>query len=130
VDPDWHRWTIAAASGWGSISRRPGGNATVEGWHHLTVPSIFNPQPDHRIGHSGVYGIYDTHNSGETDKPVVPGADWERVAKPESIGYSSSKLEALRGWLKTQQTTSMVVSVGGRVLFEYDDPKYWSGPQF
>src|SRR5260370_21607832 len=64
--------------------------------------------------------------SGETDKPVVPGADWERVAKPESIGYSSAKLEALRGWLKTQQTTSMVVSVGGRVLFEYGDPKYVS----
>jgi CubicO group peptidase (beta-lactamase class C family) len=64
--------------------------------------------------------------SGETDKPVFPGADWERVAKPESIGYSSAKLEALRGWLKTQQTTAIVVSVGGRILFEYGDPKYIS----
>ena len=64
--------------------------------------------------------------SGETDKPVFPGADWERVAKPESIGYSSVKLEALRGWLKTQQTTALVVSVGGRILFEYGDPKYVS----
>jgi CubicO group peptidase (beta-lactamase class C family) len=64
--------------------------------------------------------------AGETDKPVVPGADWERVAKPESIGYSSPKLEALRAWLKTQQTTSMVVSVGGRVLFEYGDSRYVS----
>ena len=62
--------------------------------------------------------------SGE--KPVFPGADWERVAKPESIGYSSAKLKALRGWLKTQQTTSMVASVGGRILFEYGDPKYIS----
>src|SRR5207247_515228 len=43
-----------------------------------------------------------------------------------SIGYSSAKLEALRGWLKTQQTTSMVVSVGGRMLFEYGDTKYLS----
>jgi CubicO group peptidase (beta-lactamase class C family) len=65
-------------------------------------------------------------DSGEKYKPVVPGTDWERVAKPESIGYSSAKLEALRGWLKTQQTTSMVVSVGGRILFEYGDPKYVS----
>ena len=64
--------------------------------------------------------------SGEADKPVVPGADWERVAKPESIGYSSAKLAALRGWLKTQETTSMVVSVGGRILVEYGDPKYVS----
>lgn len=63
--------------------------------------------------------------SGEKDKPV-PGADWERVAKPESVGYSSAKLEALRGWLKTQQTTSMVVSVGGRMLFEYGDTTYVS----
>jgi hypothetical protein len=62
--------------------------------------------------------------SGEEDKPVVPGADWDRVGKPESIGYSSAKLEALRGWLKTQQTNSMVISVGGRILFEYGDSTY------
>ena len=62
----------------------------------------------------------------EKDKPVFPRADWERVAKPESIGYSSAKLEALRGWLKTQATTSMLVSVGGRILFEYGDLKYVS----
>ena len=32
---------------------------------------------------------------GAENKPVVPGADWERVARPESIGYSSAKLEAV-----------------------------------
>src|SRR5215471_8683581 len=64
--------------------------------------------------------------SGENDKPVFPGADWERVARPEAIGYSSAKLEALRGWLKTQQTKAMVVAVGGRILFDYGDPKYVS----
>jgi len=64
--------------------------------------------------------------SDEKDKPVFPGADWERVAIPESIGYSSTKLEALRGWLKTQATTSMLVSVGGRILFEYGDLRYVS----
>jgi CubicO group peptidase (beta-lactamase class C family) len=55
-------------------------------------------------------------------KPTVPAAEWERV-KPESAGYSSAKLEALRGWLKTQQTTAMVIASGGRVIFEYGDLK-------
>jgi CubicO group peptidase (beta-lactamase class C family) len=53
-------------------------------------------------------------------KPTFPAADWERV-KPESVGYSTPKLEALRAWLKTQQTTAMLVSAGGRVFFEYGD---------
>ena len=59
-------------------------------------------------------------------KPVVPGVEWERVAKAEAVGYSTAKLEALRNWLKTQVTKSMVVVVGGRVLFEYGDLKYVS----
>ena len=50
----------------------------------------------------------------------VPGAEWER-AKPESMGYSSARLEALRGWLKTQQTAAMMVVVHGKVIFEYGD---------
>src|SRR5215510_1245310 len=50
-----------------------------------------------------------------------PGADWERVDKPESFGYSSLKLEALRTWLKTQRTTAMLVSVHGKVIFDYGD---------
>jgi CubicO group peptidase (beta-lactamase class C family) len=44
----------------------------------------------------------------------VPGVDWERV-KLESMGYSSARLEALRGWLKTQQTPAMLVAVHGKV---------------
>jgi CubicO group peptidase (beta-lactamase class C family) len=52
---------------------------------------------------------------------VFPGADWERVASPESVGYSSARLEALRGWLRSLDTTAMFVSVGGRSLFEYGD---------
>ena len=64
--------------------------------------------------------------AADDEKPVFPGVEWERVAKPESIGYSSARLEALRGWLKTQTTKSLVVSVGGRILFEYGDVKYVS----
>jgi hypothetical protein len=52
-------------------------------------------------------------------KPVFPGADWEHVASPEAAGFSSAKLDVLRAWMKTQSTTAMMVSVGGRVLFEY-----------
>src|SRR5712692_6075961 len=55
-------------------------------------------------------------------KPTFPSAEWERV-KPETIGYSTPKLEALRAWLKTQNTTAMLVSSGGRIFFEYGDLK-------
>jgi len=63
---------------------------------------------------------------GQQLRPTVPGADWEHINRPESAGYSSAKLEALRAWLKTQATTSLVVSVGGRILFEYGDTSYVS----
>ncbi len=52
---------------------------------------------------------------------VFPGKDWARVEKPEVIGYSSARLEALRAWLGSIDTTAMLVSVGGRSLFEYRD---------
>jgi CubicO group peptidase (beta-lactamase class C family) len=50
---------------------------------------------------------------------TYPAADWERVASPEAAGYSSVRLDLLRAWLKTHDTTAMMVVVGGRVLFEY-----------
>src|SRR5712692_11300767 len=56
----------------------------------------------------------------EDSKLVFPGREWEKV-KPEAEGYSSEKLDVLRAWLKTQQTTAMHVSVRGRVVFEYGD---------
>jgi CubicO group peptidase (beta-lactamase class C family) len=59
-------------------------------------------------------------NPQANDSMRVPGTEWER-AKPESLGYSSARLEALRGWLKTQQTDAMMVVVHGKVIFEYGD---------
>ena len=53
--------------------------------------------------------------------PPFPGKDWERIEKPESIGYSSARLQALRSWLQSLDTTAMMVAVGGRSLFEYGD---------
>ena len=52
---------------------------------------------------------------------VFPGKEWERIEKPESVGYSSARLQALRGWLQSLDTTAMIVSVGGRSLLEYGD---------
>jgi CubicO group peptidase (beta-lactamase class C family) len=60
------------------------------------------------------------------ENAVSPGRDWERVDKPESVGYSSTRLDALRGWVQTLDTTAMLVAVGGRSLFEYGDLKHLS----
>ncbi len=57
---------------------------------------------------------------------VFPGKEWEPVSKPQTLGYSSAKLEVLRAWMKTQHTTALMVSVGGHVLFEYGDLKLTS----
>jgi CubicO group peptidase (beta-lactamase class C family) len=61
--------------------------------------------------------------SAQSPQPraTFPGKDWERVASPESAGFDAARLEALRAWLKTFNTTSMVVSEGGRIVFEYGD---------
>jgi len=56
------------------------------------------------------------------DTTRVPGAEWES-AKPESMGYSAARLEAVRAWIKAQQTTAMMVVVHGKVIFEYGDLK-------
>lgn len=53
--------------------------------------------------------------------PAFPGKDWERIEKPESIGYSAARLQALRAWLQSIDTTGLMVAVGGRSLFEYGD---------
>lgn len=61
-------------------------------------------------------------NDDETEEVVVyPGYSWERVDEPEAVGYSSAALDALRAQVQDLNTTSMVVVVGGRVLFEYGD---------
>jgi hypothetical protein len=51
---------------------------------------------------------------------VVPGLNWEHVT-PESVGYSSARLEVLHAWLKTLPTTSMMAVYKGKVIFEYGD---------
>jgi CubicO group peptidase (beta-lactamase class C family) len=57
----------------------------------------------------------------KTKTAVFPGEEWERIEKPQSVGYSTARLQSLRGWLQSLDTTAMMVSVGGRSLFEYGD---------
>src|SRR5262245_65482593 len=58
--------------------------------------------------------------TGEKGKAAVfPVKEWERIEKPESVGYSSARLNSLRGWLQSLDTTAMMVSVGGRSLYEH-----------
>lgn len=53
--------------------------------------------------------------------PAAAQTDWPRWDRPEAAGFSSSRLEALRTWLKTDDTTAMMVVVGGKSLFQYGD---------
>jgi CubicO group peptidase (beta-lactamase class C family) len=52
---------------------------------------------------------------------VFPGKTWERWEKPELGSYSSPRLEALRGWVKTLDTSALLVVSHGRIVFEYGD---------
>jgi CubicO group peptidase (beta-lactamase class C family) len=56
-------------------------------------------------------------------EPVFPGAEWAKVESPESVGFSPARLDVLRMWLKTDKTTALHVSTGGKTVFEYGDLK-------
>jgi CubicO group peptidase (beta-lactamase class C family) len=66
---------------------------------------------------------------GQSTTPAVgdsiPGTNWEQL-RPEAAGYSTPKLEALRGWLKAQDTESMMIVSHGRVIFSYGDVTHTS----
>jgi len=51
--------------------------------------------------------------------PVYPGATWEAIPVAESAGYRSAALDSLRAYLSVLNTTGLVVTVHGRVLFSY-----------
>lgn len=57
--------------------------------------------------------------------PHNPSGSWESVS-PESEGYSSARLEVLRAWLKTEQTSSMMVVANGKVIFSFGDVSHVS----
>jgi len=57
---------------------------------------------------------------------VYPGETWERIKDPSSAGYSAKGLEKVLEYVKTLDTTGLMVVVGGKVLFEYGDLKQLS----
>lgn len=50
--------------------------------------------------------------------PVFPGAEWERIAEPEAVGFSTQGLEDLREHVEQLPSTGLVVVVDGHLLFE------------
>lgn len=54
---------------------------------------------------------------------IYPAAEWERVDKPETAGWSAAGLERVREKLATLPSTGLVAVAGGRVVFEYGDVK-------
>ena len=52
---------------------------------------------------------------------VYPGAEWEKIADPASVGWTPTALEAVRAELSKLSTTAFMAIVDGRVLMEYGD---------
>jgi len=52
---------------------------------------------------------------------VFPQKQWQAIERPESAGFSSKRLDALRAWMASLDTTAMMVVAGGKTLFTYGD---------
>jgi CubicO group peptidase (beta-lactamase class C family) len=52
---------------------------------------------------------------------VFPGAAWDTIDHPETAGYSPARLDAVRAWTSSLDTTALMVVVSGRTLFAYGD---------
>ena len=50
-----------------------------------------------------------------------PGAKWEHVPSPESLGWDTAKLAAARDYSRTISTAAVMIVVDGRVLAEWGD---------
>ncbi len=59
-------------------------------------------------------------------RPVFPGAGWDRIADPKTIGYCRPGLDAATARAKELATTGAMAVVGGRVLWEYGDLQFVS----
>jgi len=51
----------------------------------------------------------------------VPGKDWEKASPAETAGYSTRRLEALRAYVRSIDTTAVMAIAGGRVVFAEGD---------
>ncbi|MSO62471.1 MAG: class C beta-lactamase-related serine hydrolase [Acidobacteria bacterium] len=57
---------------------------------------------------------------------VFPGEGWDRIASPESVGFSRAKLDAAAAHARQLATTSFVAVVNGRILVDYGDTTHLS----
>ena len=88
------------------------------------------PELKYRGGMRGIHcvgvvaalgGVLGLNLQAQEKAPPTPGAAWITV-KPESVGYSSRRLEALRAWLATGDTAAMTIVVRGQQIFRYGKP--------
>src|SRR5215510_6572012 len=99
-----------------STSEQGAGRKEPGRLHRLGVPTIYSI-----VLFVSSFSIQTTHSQSPEKAIVFPGKEWARIEKPESVGFSSARLQALRSWVQSLDTTAMLVVVGGRVLFEYGD---------
>ena len=52
---------------------------------------------------------------------VFPGTEWEWIEEPATAGYSRQGLERVLEYTGDQNTTAVMVIVGGKLLWEYGD---------
>jgi CubicO group peptidase (beta-lactamase class C family) len=52
---------------------------------------------------------------------VFPGPEWERIERPEAVGWTAADLDTVRARLGRLSTTGFMAVVGGRVLMDYGD---------
>ena len=66
-------------------------------------------------------GVRATPAPAVAQAPVYPAAEWARIERPESVGWSQAGLDSVRAALAGLPSTGFMAVVGGRVLMEYGD---------
>jgi CubicO group peptidase (beta-lactamase class C family) len=87
----------------------------------LAAGCAATPPPPASDGVIGSSSVRAPEHPVEPAGPDFPGAHWEPIVSPESVGYSTAKIEMVRALLEDLDTTAAMVVVHGRVLFQYGD---------
>jgi CubicO group peptidase (beta-lactamase class C family) len=87
----------------------------------MDMSTILAPRAIAQISLAAVFTTLGAPPSlAQTSNNTSPGIAWEKIA-PESASYSSARFDALTAWLKTGFTTSIVVVVHGKIVYQYGD---------
>jgi len=72
-----------------------------------------------------VYGARDT--LGACTNPELTNTTWEQIDNPDSVGWSSEKLQEACEYSQTIQTAAVVIIYRGKVLYHWGeiDRKFW-----